>query len=426
MEEAQSFPSTISSVASWMTRRTAGRVAKLQGYIVREAAKKAPANESRDGSVRPSLLRLVRPTAKSITKTTMTAALDRSSTLPPTALPTLETSPAPPTTLVQPDLLKSGAAADGSDISTLVHGPNGAVNQRELMLTGKTIRAGLNQSSVSLSPRPETGDSTLKGSSISSSHSAPYQMYRNSTTTTTVGSGSWQTSTSTAAATPQRNAQQHSFPGTARGSSRGFANDVVDTVAELWPSVAPNWTEADSMFNASLASNVTVSCNESWLQCNNGTGEGGLVDEKEYWALILVLFPLFTVFGNVLVILSVYKERSLQSATNYFIVSLAIADLLVATLVMPFAVYVLVCIGAMASIRRLNCMAKPHTHTTPPTPTFIRSIIRPLNSIKRFSPSIVVTMLRKLLLADTLTDAMPFYCFLNIVLIAVSCPLSFE
>ena len=66
------------------------------------------------------------------------------------------------------------------------------------------------------------------------------------------------------------------------------------------------------------------------------------MEERDYWALILVLFPLFTVFGNVLVILSVYKERSLQTATNYFIVSLAIADLLVATLVMPFAVYVLV------------------------------------------------------------------------------------
>lgn len=63
---------------------------------------------------------------------------------------------------------------------------------------------------------------------------------------------------------------------------------------------------------------------------------------KHYWALVLVLFPLLTVFGNVLVILSVTKERSLQSVTNYFIVSLAVADLLVAVLVMPFAVYLLV------------------------------------------------------------------------------------
>lgn len=64
--------------------------------------------------------------------------------------------------------------------------------------------------------------------------------------------------------------------------------------------------------------------------------------EYSYWALILLLFPILTLFGNVLVILSVYRERALQTVTNYFIVSLALADLLVAVVVMPFAVYVLV------------------------------------------------------------------------------------
>lgn len=64
--------------------------------------------------------------------------------------------------------------------------------------------------------------------------------------------------------------------------------------------------------------------------------------EYNYWALILLIFPILTLFGNVLVILSVYRERTLQTVTNYFIVSLAIADLLVAVVVMPFAVYVLV------------------------------------------------------------------------------------
>ena len=63
---------------------------------------------------------------------------------------------------------------------------------------------------------------------------------------------------------------------------------------------------------------------------------------KNYWALLLVTLSVCMVSGNVLVIMSVVRERALQNMTNYFIVSLASADLLVAGLVMPFTIYALV------------------------------------------------------------------------------------
>ena len=72
------------------------------------------------------------------------------------------------------------------------------------------------------------------------------------------------------------------------------------------------------------------------------TPDPSLPRDKNYWAVVLGLVCIIVVIGNVLVIVSVFKERVLQNITNYFIVSLAVADLLVAGCVMPFSVYVVV------------------------------------------------------------------------------------
>ena len=96
-------------------------------------------------------------------------------------------------------------------------------------------------------------------------------------------------------------------------------------------------------FNLSSNSTYYGCTSLNFSNCLNGTSSDEEKSEiNNWWALILVVVPCLTLFGNVLVILAVMREKALQTVTNYFIVSLALADLLVAVLVMPFAVYVLV------------------------------------------------------------------------------------
>lgn len=85
-----------------------------------------------------------------------------------------------------------------------------------------------------------------------------------------------------------------------------------------------NWSECQSW-------NVTF--------CFNLTGDGSSSEPVNYWAIVLVLFPLLTVFGNSLVVLSVVRDKTLRTVTNYFIVSLATSDIMVALLVMPLSIY---------------------------------------------------------------------------------------
>ncbi|XP_038071131.1 dopamine receptor 2-like [Patiria miniata] len=55
--------------------------------------------------------------------------------------------------------------------------------------------------------------------------------------------------------------------------------------------------------------------------------------------VLLSSLGLLTVFGNTLVILAIYRERCLRTVTNFFIASLASADFIIGTTVIPFAIY---------------------------------------------------------------------------------------
>ncbi|NWZ02149.1 DRD2 protein, partial [Loxia curvirostra] len=76
----------------------------------------------------------------------------------------------------------------------------------------------------------------------------------------------------------------------------------------------------------------------NWSRALNAS-EAAQKPHYNYYAMLLALLIFIIVFGNVLVCMAVSRERALQTTTNYLIVSLAVADLLVATLCMPWVVY---------------------------------------------------------------------------------------
>lgn len=70
-------------------------------------------------------------------------------------------------------------------------------------------------------------------------------------------------------------------------------------------------------------------------------GNGENEEETRNWAaLALSVLIAATVAGNVMVCVAVCGEQRLHNMTNYFLMSLAIADLMVALLVMPMALVV--------------------------------------------------------------------------------------
>ncbi|KAG7281747.1 hypothetical protein CRUP_028061, partial [Coryphaenoides rupestris] len=84
------------------------------------------------------------------------------------------------------------------------------------------------------------------------------------------------------------------------------------------------------------ADNDSFLDNQTWGLGNET--DSGQKQQYNYYAMLLTLLIFVIVFGNVLVCMAVSREKALQTTTNYLIVSLAVADLLVATLVMPWVV----------------------------------------------------------------------------------------
>uniref|UniRef100_A0AAY5ENG5 Alpha-2B adrenergic receptor n=1 Tax=Electrophorus electricus TaxID=8005 RepID=A0AAY5ENG5_ELEEL len=75
---------------------------------------------------------------------------------------------------------------------------------------------------------------------------------------------------------------------------------------------------------------VSPTCNQSKLSPYSPEATAA-------FATAITLMILFTIVGNILVIIAVLTSRSLRGPQNLFLVSLAAADILVATLIIPFS-----------------------------------------------------------------------------------------
>lgn len=88
-----------------------------------------------------------------------------------------------------------------------------------------------------------------------------------------------------------------------------------------------------SSWNSSVSgSGGSVPCNQSVLKAAPYSPEATAA-----FATAITLMVLFTIVGNIIVIIAVLTSRSLRGPQNLFLVSLAAADILVATLIIPFS-----------------------------------------------------------------------------------------
>lgn len=88
-----------------------------------------------------------------------------------------------------------------------------------------------------------------------------------------------------------------------------------------------------SGWNSSVSSSgSSVPCNQSVLKPAPYSPEATAA-----FATAITLMVIFTIVGNIMVIIAVLTSRSLRGPQNLFLVSLAAADILVATLIIPFS-----------------------------------------------------------------------------------------
>lgn len=133
----------------------------------------------------------------------------------------------------------------------------------------------------------------------------------------------------------------------AKSSSQG--NFSFSSLATSLPRIIPKnfaISSVNTSFNSSilLATDAELEAgffNDSLIKPHSNASLLGEPQLKIYHPILAILLSIIcvaVVFGNILVMIAIKRERCLQTVTNYFVASLAAADCLVGTAVMPFSV----------------------------------------------------------------------------------------
>ena len=113
-----------------------------------------------------------------------------------------------------------------------------------------------------------------------------------------------------------------------------------------WKQQQPSESSSSSSSNASWDSygaslnysTGPLNGNSVEISAPNGYPAKYSLPEAVVIGMVLSLICFFSIAGNVLVVVAILTDRHLRKTSNYFIISLALADTLVAIMVMTFAV----------------------------------------------------------------------------------------
>lgn len=120
--------------------------------------------------------------------------------------------------------------------------------------------------------------------------------------------------------------------------SGGFGSTTASLDVAGWIAPWPNNASTITFLNQTGAVWSEPGANVSQIPTgHDAQGEPVSMKAKNWPALLILIIIFLTIGGNILVILAVSLEKKLQNATNFFLRSLAVADMLVGILVMPIS-----------------------------------------------------------------------------------------